>query len=143
MLTQKIPFIISLSFLTFSIYYGYSLIKMNLFLWGRVGGEGWEGGLCFACFSFVRWNFSLVARYFLLVTFCSLLVNFCSLLVTFCSCLLLFPRWSLLLVSACCLLLFPCYSTRNFEGFLFWIKVSKKVTILISTKSLIFEKLEN
>ena len=58
----------------------------------------------------------LVARCLLLVTFCSLLVTFCSLLVTF---------WSLL--------------DKKFWRIFFLVKVNKRFSILICTKSLICE----
>ena len=92
--------------------------------------------------------FSLLVTFFwLLVSFCSLFVSFCSLLVTFCS---LFVTFCSLFVTFCSLLVFFCSllfarysllftrcSTRN-SGF-FLVKVNKRFSTLICTKSLICE----
>ena len=90
----------------------------------------------------LRLNVLFVARCSLLFARCSLLFARCSLLFVRCSllfarCSLLFARCSLLFAP--CSLLFTRRSTRNFEGYLFLVKVNKTYSRLICTKSLICE----
>ena len=101
----------------------------------------WNLPSFFETWFLTRWNFSLVARYFFLVGryFCSLLFARCLL---FFACYFLLVARYFLLVARYFLLVaryFLLVARQEILNDFFLIKINKKFSILICTKSLICE----